>query len=149
MEKNSGQKCGVRVLKWAIPIILIMAIAIAWISNATRSPSNPYPRTICESFSADKQYKIRIREITPAIFFGPQQVGIEFFSVAKNSPELTYLIATLQTEVSNDGKALKGDNFQITWREHSAIIIVSGEEQQDEVFRASFYEDGAYTIERE
>jgi len=49
-------------------------------------------------------------------------------------------VELVETQIANDGKILTADNYKIEWSDNKAIIILLGEEQENEKHEILFEE---------
>lgn len=126
--------------KLIIVALIAVVILFALISWALRQGTfSPEERVICSSFSDDGIYQVEIVAYGEPIFFGAQSIGIKVDEYG----DIIY------TKVGNDGKYLKESNFDISWEDHVATVIVLGEEQKPATYRIAFKGQGNYIVERE
>lgn len=84
------------------------------------------------SYYSDNAYELTIYEIgEPDFPFGSSHCRFVLLDGEKE-------ISSTDFEVQNDGKNLNDSNFDISWSNKGAKIIVNGEEQEDTVYYINF-----------
>ncbi len=92
------------------------------------------PRIIATSISPDGKYTLSFIETESPVFFGSSEVRILLEKPEKEKQELN-------TEISNDGKYLDEENWNVTWEKDYVEVILIGEEQGDEDLRLYFIDE--------
>ena len=107
-----------------IETIVIMILG-AFIFELVKDYNNSVVRTEVAKFtSEDEKYCVLINEIGEPIFFGAAEIEVVVQDTDRQRPYL-------KTNISNDGKSLGEENFDIQWTDNGATLTVRGEEQPD------------------
>lgn len=85
--------------------------------------------------SPDENHKLCIYKGGTDFPFGATTVRVKFSGGSVNH-EIDF-----QTQIDNDGKGVKKENFDVVWREKSLKLTLMGEEQNDVVYIFPFEED--------
>lgn len=88
--------------------------------------------------SPNNEYKITIKSKGANWPFGEEEIKIYAY---ENSFKGFFVKTSYKTNIYNDGKNLSEDNFSIKWEKDSAILTLSGEEQENENIIISFNKD--------
>lgn len=87
---------------------------------------------IDSSVSADGSYVLLFQSIGEADWpFGASHAGL----VLKHNGKA---VTQYRFDVANDGKNLCADNWQVNWKEHSAEVLILGEEQKEVRYSLGF-----------
>lgn len=111
--------------------VLLIALATLVIFLAYAFYIYTRPRIIATSISPDDKYTLTFIETDSPLFFGPSKVRILLEKSEKEKQELN-------TEISNDGKYLDEENWNVIWEKDYVRVLLIGEEQGDENLRFYF-----------
>lgn len=127
-----------KVLK-AICIIAAVVIAAGLIQFGRLEYAAKYKISLIDSsVSADGNYELLFQSVGEADWpFGASHAR---FVLKHNGKDVT----EYKFDVANDGKNLCAGNWQVTWRNSSVEVNISGEEQQDVLYSLTF--DGDVNI---
>ena len=115
----------------AIVIVIVMAIvAIFAIDSAVTSAKKQEITKLDEISSPDNKYLIVINQIGYPESFGLHNVKIQFI-ITKTNEE----IKVIEENISNDGKNLTSENWEVEWLKEEVVITLIGEEQNNEEFK--------------
>lgn len=92
-----------------------------------------------DEISPDGKYHVKCYQEGASLFFSSQKLVVYF-----DTTGLPYVQGTnpvsFRTELANDGKALKRENYSIEWLEDSVKIIFRGDETGgDNVYQIPYY----------
>lgn len=114
--------------------VLLIALATLVIFLAYALYAFTKPRIIATSISPDGKYTLSFIETESPVFFGSSEVRILLEKPEKEKQELN-------TEISNDGKYLDEENWNVTWEKEYVEVLLNGEEQGDENLRFYFIDE--------
>lgn len=132
------------IIYFSIPVIIISFIVASHVFGCFSAVGNEIYVTLNEqpwikqqSFYnvQQKEYELTIYEIRSPIGFSSS----ECMAVLKCDNKK---VTQYEFYVSNDGKTLDEDNFNISWYDDYVILEVNGEEQQTAVYK--FFYDGSF-----
>lgn len=125
----------IKLKKFSLPI-LILTLIVIFILYTFSSYNSSY-----KSLSNDKKNLVIVKYSTPASF-GPSNITIKSKTLVFNK---IFKTAEYSTEIFNDGKNLSDDNIIISWNDnHTAIIHLTGEEQDNEIIQIDFSSNISY-----
>lgn len=86
-------------------------------------------RLVYSSVAPDETHEIKIFAYGWPLFFSSQEIGIQIDRYGD----------TIFTKVSNDGKKITENNFDVAWNGNIATVTVLGEEQYPAIYEITFY----------
>ena len=113
-----------------ILILLIGAAVVFAIDYAVTSAKKQEITKLDEISSPDNKYLIVINQVGYPEFFGSQSMKIQLINIKTNEE-----IKVIEEDISNDGKNLTSDNWEVEWFEEDVVITLIGEEQNNEEFK--------------
>lgn len=117
-------------------LLLIMSVLIISVVFLLLLASDGYIYFKTASFvSPNKEYKIVIKGNGSKFPFGSEDIKIYAY---KNKNFGFFKKSVYKTEIFNDGKPLKDDNFNISWEDNKALLTLKGEEQKNEYIEIDF-----------
>lgn len=73
-------------------------------------------------------YTLELQSTSSPVFpFGPQDGRIVFKENSKKKCKIDFVL-------SNDGKSMNEDNWNVEWKSDKAVVTIIGEEQKDEKY---------------
>lgn len=111
--------------------VLLIALSTLFIFLASAFYVFTRSRLIATSISPDGKYTLLFIETDSPFIFGSSKVRILLEKSEKERQELN-------TEISNDGKYLDEENWNVTWKKDYVEVLLIGEEQGDEDLRFYF-----------
>lgn len=121
----------------SVIVVIILCVFILW--TLSQETSSLEKHVICSSLSKDGMHQVAIVTYGQPLFFGAQSIGIELGEYGD----------VIYTKVGNDGATIDKNNFEISWEDNIAIVVVSGKNQTPVTYRILFGMQGAYHIERD
>ena len=118
-----------RIIIAIVTVVVIAIIAIIAMNLAT-SAKNQEITKLDEITSPDNNYLIVINQVGYPISFDSHNVKIQLIDNKTNEE-----IKVIEEDISNDGKNLTSDNWEVEWFEEDVVITLIGEEQNDEEFK--------------
>ena len=118
-----------RIIITIVTVVVIAIIAIIAMNLAT-SAKNQEITKLDEITSPDNNYLIVINQVGYPISFDSHNVKIQLIDNKTNEE-----IKVIEEDISNDGKNLTSDNWEVEWFEEDVVITLIGEEQNNEEFK--------------
>ncbi len=118
-----------RIIIAIVTVVVIAIIAIIAMNLAT-SAKNQEITKLDEITSPDNNYLIVINQVGYPISFDSHNVKIQLIDNKTNEE-----IKVIEEDISNDGKNLTSDNWEVEWFEEDVVITLIGEEQNNEEFK--------------
>lgn len=118
-----------RIIIAIVTVVVIAIIAIIAMNLAT-SAKNQEITKLDEITSPDNNYLIVINQVGYPISFDSHNVKIQLIDNKTNEE-----IKVIEADISNDGKNLTSDNWEVEWFEEDVVITLIGEEQNNEEFK--------------
>ena len=118
-----------RIIITIVTVVVIAIIAIIAMNLAT-SAKNQEITKLDEITSPDNNYLIVINQVGYPISFDSHNVKIQLIDNKTNEE-----IKVIEEDISNDGKNLTSDNWEVEWFEEDVVITLFGEEQNNEEFK--------------
>lgn len=118
-----------RIIIAIVTVVVIAIIAIIAMNLAT-SVKNKEITKLDEITSPDNNYLIVINQVGYPISFDSHNVKIQLIDNKTNEE-----IKVIEEDISNDGKNLTSDNWEVEWFEEDVVITLIGEEQNNEEFK--------------
>lgn len=118
--------------KITIAIVTVVVIAIIAIiaMNLATSAKNQEITKLDEITSPDNKYMVVINQVGYPISFDSHNVKIQLIDNKTNEE-----INVIEEDISNDGKSLTSENWEVVWLEKDVVITLIGEEQNNEEFK--------------
>ena len=116
--------------KIIIVIVTVIAIVAIFAMNSVTSVKKQEITKLDEISSPDNKYIIVINQVGYPISFDSHNVKIQVINTKTNEE-----IKVIEEDISNDGKNLTSDNWEVEWFEEDVVITLIGEEQNDEEFK--------------
>lgn len=92
-----------------------------------------------DEISPDGKYHVKCYQEGASLFFSSQKLVVYFGTTGLPYVQGTNPVS-FRTELANDGKALKRENYSIEWLEDSVKIIFRGDETGgDNVYQIPYY----------
>ena len=114
-----------------IIIVIVLLIAMAIVAIFTIDSTKKQEITKLDKISSpDNKYLIVINQVGYPISFDSHNVKIQLIDNKTNEE-----IKVIEEDISNDGKNLTSDNWEVEWFEEDVVITLIGEEQNDEEFK--------------
>lgn len=114
----------------AIVTVVVIAIIAIIAMNLVTSAKNQEITKLDEITSPDNNYLIVINQVGYPISFDSHNVKIQLINNETNEE-----IKLIEEDISNDGKNLTSDNWEVEWFEEDVVITLIGEEQNNEEFK--------------
>ena len=118
-----------RIIITIVTVVVIAIIAIIAMNLAT-SAKNQEITKLDEITSPDNNYMVVINQVGYPISFDSHNVKIQLIDNKTNEE-----IKVIEEDISNDGKNLTSDNWEVEWFEEDVVITLIGEEQNNEEFK--------------
>ena len=114
----------------AIVTVVVIAIIAIIAMNLVTSAKKAELTKLDEITSPDNNYLIVINQVGYPISFDSHNVKIQLID-NKTIEE----IKVIEEDISNDGKNLTSDNWEVEWLEEDVVITLIGEQQNNEEFK--------------
>lgn len=118
-----------RIIIAIVTVVVIAIIAIIAMNLATSAKKQEITK-LDEITSLDNNYLIVINQVGYPISFDSHNVKIQLIDNKTNEE-----IKVIEADISNDGKNLTSDNWEVEWFEEDVVITLIGEEQNNEEFK--------------
>ena len=118
-----------RIIIIVVTVIVVGLVAIFAMDSIT-SAKNQEITKLDEITSPDNNYLIVINQVGYPISFDSHNVKIQLIDNKTNEE-----IKVIEEDISNDGKNLTSDNWEVEWFEEDVVITLIGEEQNNEEFK--------------
>ena len=118
-----------RIIIAIVTVVVIAIIAIIAMNLAT-SAKNQEITKLDEITSPDNNYLIVINQVGYPISFDSHNMKIQLIDNKTNEE-----IKVIEEDISNDGKSLTSENWEVVWLEKDVVITLIGEEQNNEEFK--------------
>ena len=112
-----------------VTVIVAGLVAIIAMDSIT-SAKNQEITKLDEITSPDNNYLIVINQVGYPISFDSHNVKIQLIDNKTNEE-----INVIEEDISNDGKSLTSENWEVVWLEKDVVITLIGEEQNNEEFK--------------
>ena len=119
-----------RIIIAIITVIVVALVAIFSIDFELTSAKNQEITKLDEISSPDNKYLIVINQVGYPEFLGSHNVKIQLINTNTNEE-----IKLIEEDISNDGKNLTSENWEVVWFEEIVVITLIGEEQNNEEFK--------------
>jgi len=119
-----------KIIIIAIVTVVVIAIIAIIAMNLATSAKNQEITKLDEITSPDNNYLIVINQVGYPISFDSHNVKIQLIDNKTNEE-----IKVIEEDISNDGKNLTSDNWEVEWFEEDVVITLIGEEQNNEEFK--------------
>ena len=130
IEKREIILCGKRE-KNRIIIVIVLLIAMAIVAIFTIDSTKKQEITKLDKISSpDIKYLIVINQVGYPISFDSHNVKIQLID-NKTNEEIT----VFEEDISNDGKNLTSENWEVEWFEEEVVVTLIGEEQNNKDFK--------------
>lgn len=116
-----------RIIIAIVAVIVTALVAIFAIDYAVTSAKKQEITKLDEISSPDNKYLIVINQVGYPEFFGSQSMKIQLINIKTNEE-----IKVIEEDISNDGKSLTSENWEVEWLEEIVVITLIGEEQNNE-----------------
>ena len=90
------------------------------------------PTTIAVIDSDKMGYTVELQELGTAFLFGSSSVRV----ILKNSSGR--IVDRFTDKIQNDGGTLDEGNISVSWHADYAVVILSGEEQENQVYQMNY-----------
>ena len=114
----------------AIVTVVVIAIIAIIAMNLANSAKNQEITKLDEITSPDNKYTVVINQVGYPISFDSHNVKIQLIDNKTNEE-----IKVIEEDISNDGKSLTSENWEVVWLEKDVVITLIGEEQNNEEFK--------------
>ncbi len=114
----------------AIIIVIVMAIVAIFAMDSITSAKKQEITKLDEISSPDNKYLVVINQVGYPISFDSHNVKIQLINTNTNEE-----IKVFEADISNDGKNLTLENWEVVWLEEEVVITLIGEEQNNEEFK--------------
>ena len=115
-----------RIIIVVVTVIVVGLVAIFAMDSIT-SAKNQEITKLDEITSPDNNYLIVINQVGYPISFDSHNVKIQLIDNKTNEE-----IKVIEEDISNDGKSLTSENWEVEWFEEDVVITLIGEEQNNE-----------------
>lgn len=114
-----------------IIIVIVLLIAMAIVAIFTIDSTKKQEITKLDKISSpDNKYLIVINQVGYPISFDSHNVKIQLID-NKTNEEIT----VFEEDISNDGKNLTSENWEVEWFEEEVVVTLIGEEQNNKDFK--------------
>ena len=115
-----------RIIIVVVTVIVVGLVAIFAMDSIT-SAKNQEITKLDEITSPDNKYVVVINQVGYPISFDSHNVKIQLIDNKTNEE-----IKVIEEDISNDGKSLTSENWEVEWFEEDVVITLIGEEQNNE-----------------
>ncbi|MBS4804612.1 MAG: hypothetical protein KH005_06990 [Clostridium sp.] len=109
-------------------IFIILGIFIFWFKYTTEFKVT----NISQYTNPNNSYTILFQSVGEPFLFGSEEVKITLFDNKKKK------VTIIHGDISNDGGRASESNIKIKWFNDYVEIILSGDEQKDEIYKIDY-----------